>query len=45
VPPGDIRLFKRALEIAHSFTPINDQEKRQLMKLANSLEPLFPLRS
>jgi predicted aldo/keto reductase-like oxidoreductase len=45
VPPGDIRLFKRALEIAHSFTPINDQEKRQLMKLANSLEPLFPLQS
>jgi predicted aldo/keto reductase-like oxidoreductase len=45
VPPGDIRLFKRALEIAHSFTPINDQEKRQLMRLARSLEPLFPLRS
>lgn len=45
VPPGDIRLFKRALEIAHSFTPINDQEKRQLVKLANSLDPLFPLQS
>ncbi len=45
VPPGDIRLFKRALEIAHSFTPINDKEKRQLMTLAKSLEPLFPLQS
>jgi predicted aldo/keto reductase-like oxidoreductase len=45
VPPGDIRLFKRALEIAHSFTPINDKEKMQLITLAKSLEPLFPLLS
>lgn len=45
VPPGDIRLFKRALEIAHSFTPINDEEKRKLIALAKSLEPLFPLQS
>lgn len=45
VPPGDIRLFQRALEIAHSFTPVNDREKRQLVTLAKSLEPLFPLKS
>jgi predicted aldo/keto reductase-like oxidoreductase len=45
VPPGDIRLFQRALEIAHSFTPINDKEKRQLITLAKGLEPLFPLQS
>jgi predicted aldo/keto reductase-like oxidoreductase len=43
VPPGDIRLFQQALEIAHSFTPITDKEERQLKKLAMSLEPLFPL--
>lgn len=45
VPPGDIRLFKRALEIAHSFTPINDREKRRLTELAKNLDPLFPLQS
>jgi hypothetical protein len=45
VPPGDIRLFKRALEIAHSFTPINDKEKRRLIILAEGLEPLFALQS
>lgn len=45
VPPGDIRLLRQALEIAHSFTPINDKEKRQLRKMAMSLEPLFPLPS
>ncbi len=43
VPPGDIRLFQQALEIAHSFTPINEKVKRQLKGLSMSLEPLFPL--
>jgi aryl-alcohol dehydrogenase-like predicted oxidoreductase len=45
IPPGDVRLFRRALEIAHSFTPINDEEERQLRLLALSLEPLFKSRS
>jgi aryl-alcohol dehydrogenase-like predicted oxidoreductase len=44
IPPGDVRLFRRALEIAHSFTPINDLEERRLKLLAQSLEPLFPLK-
>jgi len=43
VPPGDIRLFRRALEIAHSFTPLNDRESRLLQQLSASLTPLFPL--
>ena len=43
VPPGDIRLFRRAVEIAHSFTPLNDREYRRLRQTAASLIPLFPL--
>ncbi len=45
VPPGDIRLFQQAVEIAHSFTPINDKEERQLKEMAMNLKPLFPLPS
>jgi predicted aldo/keto reductase-like oxidoreductase len=45
VPPGDIRLFRQALEIAHSFALINNKEERQLKEMAMSLEPLFPLPS
>lgn len=43
VPPGDIRLFRRAVEIAHSFTPLNDRESRLLRQKAASLVALFPL--
>ncbi len=43
VPPGDIRLFRRAVEIAHSFTSLNDGENRQLQQLSASLTSLFPL--
>ena len=43
VPPGDIRLFWRAVEIARGFTSLNDRESRQLQQLAGSLTPLFPL--
>jgi predicted aldo/keto reductase-like oxidoreductase len=45
VPPGDIGLFRQALEIAHSFIPINNKEERQLKEMAMSLKPLFPLPS
>lgn len=45
IPPGDIRLFHQALEIAHSFTPLNDGEERRLRIWAESLEPLFALQS
>ena len=41
VPPGDIRLFNRAVEIARGFTPINDRESRHLRRLSASLNSLF----
>ena len=43
IPPGDIRLFRRALEIAHAFSPLNDGEMRRLRRLSEGLTPLFPL--
>lgn len=45
IPPGDIRLFRQALEMAHSYTPLNDEEERRLRIQAESLEPLFTLQS
>lgn len=43
IPPGDIRLFRRALEIAHDFVPLQDGEMRRLRRLSEGLTPLFPL--
>lgn len=43
IPPGDIRLFRRALEIAHGFVPLQDGEMRRLHSLSDGLTPLFPL--
>ena len=41
VPPGDIRLFSRAVEIARDFTSLNDRESRHLRRLSASLTSLF----
>jgi aryl-alcohol dehydrogenase-like predicted oxidoreductase len=43
IPPGDIRLLRMALEIAHGFTPLHDGEMRRLRQLSAGLTPLFPL--
>ncbi len=43
IPPGDIRLFRRALETAHGFAPLQDGEMRRLRQLSAGLMPLFPL--
>ncbi|MBS3819171.1 aldo/keto reductase [bacterium] len=45
IPPGDIRLYRRALEMAHSYTPLNNREQRELKHLSQSLTPLFQLQS
>jgi predicted aldo/keto reductase-like oxidoreductase len=41
VPPGDARLFKRALELAHEFKPLLPDEETKLRDLASSLDPIF----
>jgi len=43
IPPGDLKLFRAALEIAHGFTPVNEGELRRLRQLSRGMQPLFPL--
>lgn len=41
VPPGDKRLFRRALELAQGFTPLRAEEEEKVKKIAAGLNPLF----
>jgi len=41
VPPGDKRLFKKALELAHGFAPLGPEEEAAVRDLAGTLRPLF----
>jgi aryl-alcohol dehydrogenase-like predicted oxidoreductase len=44
VPPGDVRLFKKALELAHRFSPLGPEENAGLRRLAADLNPIFSLK-
>ena len=41
VPPGDKRLFKKALELAHGFESLGSDNEARLRELAANLSPLF----
>ncbi len=41
VPPGDKRLFKKALELAHGFEPLGSEDEARLRQMAAKLNPLF----
>lgn len=41
IPPGDIRLFRIALEIAENFTPVTAEELSAIREAANTETPLF----
>ena len=41
VPPGDKRLFRKALELAHGFEPLVSGDQERLRQLAGGLSPLF----
>jgi aryl-alcohol dehydrogenase-like predicted oxidoreductase len=41
VPPGDKRLFKKALELAHGFEPLGSDDEARVRELAANLSPLF----
>jgi predicted aldo/keto reductase-like oxidoreductase len=43
IPPGDARLFRRALDIADEFRPLADTERDILKQRAEGLEPIFRL--
>lgn len=41
VPPGDKRLFRKALELAHDFEPLRSEEEPRVRQIAANLRPLF----
>ena len=43
LPPGDIRLFRLALDIADGFTPLSEAEHKAICIQAAADEPLFRL--
>ncbi len=45
VPPGDKRLFRRALALAHGFTPLGPDDEERLKRIAEGLSPLFSAKS
>ena len=43
LPPGDERLFRLAVNIARSFSPMGEAEKQELLAETAGMRPLFPL--
>lgn len=41
VPPGDKRLWRKALEIARRYEPLSADEDAKIRKVASGLKPLF----
>lgn len=41
IPPGEISLFRKAMDIAQTFKPITENELDELYQLATNLNPLF----
>ena len=41
IPPGDERLFRMALSLAHTFIPLSEREKDDVKLLAQGVEPVF----
>ena len=41
VPPGDRTLFRRAVALAGSFSPLSPDEEVELKRRAEALAPIF----
>lgn len=41
VPPGDERLFRMALDLAHDLPPLGEEERKELLASARGLRPLM----
>ena len=41
IPPGEVKLFRRALDFAGRFRPLKSKERAGLLAKARGLEPLF----
>ncbi len=42
IPPGDINLFRMAVQIAEAFRPIDGTELAELKRRASDIQSLFP---
>ena len=45
IPPGDIRLFRWAMEAVENFKPVTSEEIAILKYMSREIEPLFPLKA
>jgi len=43
VTPGDIRLFRKAIEVASKFKPLNDEETLLVKEKAQDISPIFKM--
>ncbi|HEV2424132.1 MAG TPA: aldo/keto reductase [Terriglobia bacterium] len=43
IPPGNPEWFRRAMDVAQNFQPINEEETHSLMARAGGAEPIFRL--
>jgi hypothetical protein len=41
VPPGDIQLFRLALDLAAEFQPLSEEERAEILAEARNSVPLF----
>jgi len=41
VPPGDVRLFRTAMDIAQDFKPLTDDERAVLKQKSEGIQPIF----
>lgn len=41
VPPGDVRLFRLAVDIASRFRPMNRREREETLRSAHGVTPIF----
>jgi len=44
IPPGEAKFFWRALEIVGSYTPLSQEEEKDLINLSRGVTPLFKTR-
>jgi len=43
VPPGEEAYFRRAMDVAQNFTPLEPEEEKTLLARARGVEPIFHL--
>jgi aryl-alcohol dehydrogenase-like predicted oxidoreductase len=45
IPPGEMKMFRLALDIVSDYKPIAEPERQQLKKMADALDPIFAFKA